>query len=108
MAERSAKQLAELVPSIRRTAELVQEVAAASEEQAEGVNHINQAMRRVEQVAERNAAAAEELTSTAQQMTDRTSWLEGLIAFFSLGEGAAQGADRAPRAGGRGTAAPGR
>jgi methyl-accepting chemotaxis protein len=97
MAERSAKQLTELVPSIRRTAELVQEVAAASEEQAQAVNHINHAMRRVEQVAENNAASAEELTATAQEMTDRTSWLESLISFFSLGTAPAA-ADRSPRA----------
>ena len=87
VAERSANQLAELVPSIRKTAELVQEVAAASDEQSAGVGHINDAMLRVEKVAERNAAAAEELASTAQQMAAQTNSLEQQMAFFQVHNG---------------------
>jgi len=84
VAERSGQLLLALVPSIRKTAELVQEVAAASEEQSAGVAQINAAMVRVDQVAQRNASAAEELSSTAQEMASQAASLQGLMDFFRL------------------------
>jgi methyl-accepting chemotaxis protein len=69
IAERSGHLLHDLVPSIRRTAGLVQEVAAASREQATGVAQVNLAMSRVDKVTQRNAAAAEQLSSTAEELS---------------------------------------
>ena len=73
VAERSGNALKELVASIRKTAELVQEVATASREQASGVAQVNRAMMQVDKVTQRNAAQAEELANTADQTaaTDR-------------------------------------
>ncbi len=84
VAEHSGQLLIELVPSIRRTADLVQEVAAASEEQASGVNQINGAMSQVDQVAQRNASAAEELSGTSQEMASQAESLDRLMALFQL------------------------
>jgi methyl-accepting chemotaxis protein len=69
IAERSGHLLHDLVPSIRKTAGLVQEVAAASREQATGVAQVNLAMSRVDKVTQRNAAAAEQLSSTAEELS---------------------------------------
>jgi methyl-accepting chemotaxis protein len=68
IAERSAAVLTDLVPSIKKTAELVQEVATASREQAAGVSQVNKAMNQMDQVTQRNASAAEELSGTADKM----------------------------------------
>jgi methyl-accepting chemotaxis protein len=87
VAERSGQLLRDLVPSIRKTADLVQEVAAASAEQSSGVNQVNKAMSRVDQVTQRNASAAEELASTAEEMAAQAQGLEQLVAFFSTGAG---------------------
>jgi methyl-accepting chemotaxis protein len=84
MSERAGRSLAELVPTIRKTAELVQEVAAASREQASGVSQVNKAMLRVDQVTQRNAAAAEELASTAEEMASQAEGLRQLVAFFQI------------------------
>lgn len=84
VAAQSGTRLAELVPAIRRTAELVQEVAAASREQASGVNQINQAMGQVDQVTQRGAAAAEELASTATELAAQAESLQRLVAFFRV------------------------
>src|SRR4030095_10736905 len=84
VAERSGQQLAELVPSIRKTADLVQEVAAASAEQSAGVAQINRAMAQVDQVTQRNASAAEELASTAEEMASQAEALQPLAARFRL------------------------
>jgi methyl-accepting chemotaxis protein len=89
VAERSGQLLRDLVPSIRKTADLVQEVAAASAEQSSGVNQVNKAMARVDQVTQRNASAAEELASTAEEMAAQAQGLEQLVAFFQVGGSAA-------------------
>jgi methyl-accepting chemotaxis protein len=84
IAERSGQLLVELVPSIRKTAELVQNVAAASKEQSTGVGEIYKAMSQVDQVTQRNASAAEELASTAEKMASQAVSLQQLISFFHL------------------------
>ena len=68
VAEKSRQLLTELVPAIRSTAELVQEVAAASAEQSSGVAQIHRALGNVDQITQRNASSAEELSSTAEEM----------------------------------------
>jgi methyl-accepting chemotaxis protein len=82
VAERSAVLLDELIPAIRRTADLVQEVAAATSEQALGVNEIGRALGSVDQVTQRSAAAAEELATTAEGMALQAEALRRHLAYF--------------------------
>jgi methyl-accepting chemotaxis protein len=89
VADRSGSLLSQLVPSIRRTAELVQDVAAASSEQSAGVEQINQSLAQVDQVTQRNASAAEELAATAEEMSAQAEALRNLLVFFQVG-GASQ------------------
>ncbi len=86
MAERSGQLLVQLVPSIRKTAGLVEEVTAASHEQSSGVNQITTAMQRVDQVAQQNASAGEELAATAEEMSSQAAALQQQIEFFRLPE----------------------
>jgi hypothetical protein len=83
-----------LVPAIKKTAELVQEVATASREQSAGVSQVNRAMNQVDQVTQRNAAAAEELSSTANEMAAQAEHLQELMGSIQV-----KGADQ-NRAGG--------
>jgi methyl-accepting chemotaxis protein len=87
VAERSGERLSELVPAIKRTAELVQEVAAASQEQSSGVAQINKAMAQVDQVTQRNASASEELASTAEEMATQAESLQQLMGYFQVRDG---------------------
>jgi methyl-accepting chemotaxis protein len=98
VAEKSGQLLTELVPTIRKTADLVQEVAAASQEQSSGVAQINKAMAQVDQVTQRNAAASEELASTAEEMSSQAEALQDLVAFFNLGGEQRKQARRKPAA----------
>lgn len=84
IAERSGGLLNELVPSIQKTADLVQEVAATSGEQAAGVNQINRAIAQVGLVTQRNAAGAEELSSTAEELASQAEALQDMISFFRV------------------------
>ncbi|HEU4391219.1 MAG TPA: methyl-accepting chemotaxis protein, partial [Blastocatellia bacterium] len=93
VAEQSGQLLMELVPSIRTTADLVQNVAAASSEQASGVVQMGRAMSQVEQVTQRNASAAEELASTAEEMLTQAQALQHLVEFFNV-DGVGEGSVR--------------
>jgi methyl-accepting chemotaxis protein len=84
VAAQSGLKLASLAPSIRRTADVVQEVAAASAEQSSGVGQLNRAMAQVDQVTQSNASASEELASTAEELMRHAESLEKRIAFFRL------------------------
>jgi methyl-accepting chemotaxis protein len=84
VAERSGRLLKELVPSIRKTAEMVQQVAAVSREQARGVVQMNRAMVQVDQVTQRNASAAEELSSTAEELAAQAESLRQMMMFFRV------------------------
>jgi len=86
ISERSGNLLAELVPTIKKTTELVQEVSAASNEQSSGVGQINRAMSQVDQVTQQNASAAEELASTSEEMASQAESLQQLMGFFRLGD----------------------
>lgn len=80
----SGRKLEQLAPSIRRTAEVVQELAAASAEQAAGVGQMNRAMGQVDQVTQQNASASEELSATAEELRQQAENLERLLAFFKV------------------------
>ena len=75
-----------MVPNIRRTADLVQEIAAASDEQSQGAGQINVAMGQINQATQQNASAAEELSATAEEMSGQAQQLQQLMAMFRLGE----------------------
>ncbi len=94
VAERSGKLLAELVPAIKKTTELVQEVSAASQEQATGVNQVNKAMGQMDQVTQRNASAAEELSSTAEELASQAEALQELMQFFKVDDLDGRAGDR--------------
>jgi len=84
VAERSGMLLQELVPAIKKTAEMVQEVSSSSREQASGVTQINKAMTSVDKVTQRNASSAEELSSTAEELAAQSEALQQLMGFFRV------------------------
>jgi methyl-accepting chemotaxis protein len=95
VAERSGQLLAALVPSIRDTAALVREVAAASHEQAQGVERMSEAMSGVDRVTQQNAPAAEELAATAEHVSQQAARLQETVRYFRFEDGArGQGAPR--------------
>lgn len=84
MAERAGVLLDQIVPSINKTSDLVQEIAAASHEQSAGVSQINIAMTQLNQVTQQNASASEELAATAEEMSGQADILQRAIGFFRL------------------------
>jgi len=87
LAERAGTLLDRMVPNIRKTSDLVQEITAASEEQSAGVGQINAAVGQMSQTTQQNAASSEELAATAEEMSSQAEQLQQAMAFFRLGGG---------------------
>jgi methyl-accepting chemotaxis protein len=84
VAEQAGKMLSEMVPDIQRTAELVQEISAASKEQDTGAEQVNQAIMQLDQVIQQNASASEEMASTSEELSSQAEQLQDTIAFFKV------------------------
>jgi len=87
VSEEAGEMLNRLVPDIQKTAELVQEITAASKEQDTGAEQINKALQQLEKVIQQNATAAEEMASTTEELTGQSQQLISALGFFRTGEG---------------------
>ncbi|MGZ8180507.1 MAG: methyl-accepting chemotaxis protein, partial [Methylobacter sp.] len=84
MAESAGKLLDTIVPSIKKTSGLVQEIAAASEEQSAGVGQINAVMDQLNKITQQNASSSEQLAATSEEMSGQAVQLQELMAFFTV------------------------
>lgn len=86
IAESAGKLIEDIVPAINKTADLVQEITAASQEQSSGVNEVNKAMGQLDQVSQQSASASEELAAIAEELQAQAERLMSSISFFKLGK----------------------
>lgn len=84
VAEKAGEMLKRLVPDIKRTAELVQEIAAGSSEQLSGAEQINKAVQQLDQVTQQNASASEEMASTSEELSSQAEQLQQVMSFFRV------------------------
>jgi methyl-accepting chemotaxis protein len=84
IAEQAGDMLNRMLPEIQRTAELVQEISAASREQDSGAEQINKAIQQLDQVIQQNASASEEMASTTEELSGQAEQLKATISFFML------------------------
>ena len=87
VAEQAGQLLDVIVPNIQRTAELVQEISAASKEQDAGAEQIMKSIQQLDNVIQQNAASSEEMSSTAEELSSQAFQLEQMVAFFDLDDG---------------------
>jgi len=85
-AENAGEMLMKLVPDIQKTAELVQEISAASKEQNTGAGQINKAIQQLDNVTQQNSATSEELSATAEELASQAEMLQHTIGFFKTDE----------------------
>lgn len=74
--------LANLIPDIQRTAELVQEISAASREQNTGAAQVNLATQQLDRSTQQHSAISEQLAATAEELNAQARQLQDAIAFF--------------------------
>ena len=95
-AERAGQLLVQLVPDIQKTAELVQEISAASREQDAGTVQVNKAIQQLDQVIQQNASVSEEMASMAEELSSQAEQLQSTMRFFKVHEKAASSAQVEP------------
>ncbi|MEM1383002.1 MAG: methyl-accepting chemotaxis protein [Pseudomonadota bacterium] len=83
----AGRMLEALVPNIQRTADLVQEISAATREQNIGAQQINESIRELDRVIQQNASAADEASATSEGLSSQADDLRGIIRYFDLGDG---------------------
>ncbi len=84
LAEQAGVLIDKIVPSIQKTAGMVADIAAASNEQSAGVGQINTAMNQLSQLTQHGASSAEELAATAEEMNAQSERLQEMIGFFTI------------------------
>jgi methyl-accepting chemotaxis protein len=99
VAEGAGQMLDRMVPDIQKTAELIQEISAASNEQNTGADQINRAIQQLDQVIQQNASASEEMSSTAEELSSQAEQLQELVAFFKVEDQGGNGASPAGKKG---------
>ncbi len=105
-AEKAGDMITRLVPDIQKTAELVQEISAASREQDSGASQINKAIQQLDQIIQQNSSVSEEMASTSEELASQSENLQNTIAFFKVdhngGKPARSALPDAPRQNGNG------
>lgn len=94
VAEKAGSMLQALVPDIEKTAALIQEISAASNEQNAGATQINQAISQLDSVIQQNASASEEMASTSVELSAQGQQLQMSMSFFTVNANSQRGPAR--------------
>jgi len=86
VSRRAGEMLSNLVPDIQKTADLVQEISAASNEQNSGAVQINKAVQQLDRVIQQNVMTAEKLALMSENLTSQAKNLRKTIGFFKIGD----------------------
>ncbi len=84
IADSTAAALGEIVSGITKVSDLVAEIAAASNEQAEGISQVNQGLGQIDQVTQQNTANAEESAAAAEDLSSQAQNLRQMLERFTL------------------------
>ena len=81
---RAGKVLQRLVPNSKKTADLIQEISAASSEQSTGASQVNHAIQQLDSVIQVNAASADQMAAAAEELSVQSEQLQQAMAFFTI------------------------
>jgi methyl-accepting chemotaxis protein len=84
LTEEAGKLMIQIIPDVEKTANLVQEITAASLEQNSGANQINNAINQLNQVTQQNASASEEMATGSEELSNQADQLREMISFFKV------------------------
>ncbi|MFK7886301.1 MAG: methyl-accepting chemotaxis protein [Gammaproteobacteria bacterium] len=84
LVQASGEELREIVKSVGQLTNVVADISQASDEQAAGIDQINQALIHMDSVTQQNAALVEEAAATSRSMSDQAAELTQHIGYFSV------------------------
>ncbi len=80
----TGKALNEIVVGVKKVGDIVAEIAAASVEQSQGIEQVNQAVAQMDEITQQNAALAEEASAASVSMSDQSTNMMQLLNFFKV------------------------
>ncbi len=92
----AGRTMEDIVASVKRVADIMAEITAASMEQSSGIEQVNQAIAQMDQVTQQNAALVEEAAAAAESMKDQAGALSQAVAAFTLSRAAEASATPMP------------
>lgn len=84
LSEKAGKSMNEVLPKVKNTTQLVQEISSASLEQTSGTDQVNNAIQQLNNVTQVNASSSEELSSNANELANQAKVLKEIMEFFKL------------------------
>ena len=82
LVEQAGTTMDEIVVSVKRVTDIMAEIAAASQEQSQGIEQVNRAVTQLDEVTQQNAALVEEASSAARSLEEQTVGLNGSVSHF--------------------------
>ena len=79
----SGEKLEEIVSGVKKVGDIVAEIAAASAEQASGIDQVNQAITSIDEITQQNASLAEQTSAASATMSDNAGEMRELMGFFA-------------------------
>ena len=74
----------EIAEKTNKVSQVVAEIAAASDQQDQGISQLNKAVEQLNQLTQQNAANAEESASAAEEMSSQSEEMRSMVASFKL------------------------
>ena len=84
LVNQSGETLSEIVNSVKKVGDIISEITAASQEQSEGIEQVNQAVAGMDSITQQNAAIAEQTSAAAFSMNEKAQEMEGAMSFFTV------------------------
>ena len=85
LVDQAGSTMQEIVDSVKRVTDIMSEITAASVEQTDGIEQINQAITQMDEVTQQNAALVEEAAAAAQSLQDQAANLSQVVSVFNVG-----------------------
>ena len=89
LVNRAGTSLNDILASIKKVADIVSDIAAASAEQATGLEQVNKALTQMDEVTQQNSALVEENAATAKTLEQQAHAMDQRVAFFQIDGNAA-------------------
>jgi len=84
LVDESGKALAGIITSVKKVVDIVNEIAAASQEQSSGIEQVNRAVMQMDEATQQNAALVEEAAAAARAMQEQADRLLAQMGFFRV------------------------
>jgi methyl-accepting chemotaxis protein len=85
LVDEAGKTMGAIVTSVKRVADIMGEIAVASQEQSEGIEEISKAVSLMDEMTQQNAALVEQAAAAASSMQDQAQMLQRAVSIFKVG-----------------------